>query len=72
MSALSIWPYFSQLCRANRPFCDVNVIDVEVSNAPAWFGLLEDPSKAHTAYWGRDKVQKILNHGMTASLQPTP
>jgi hypothetical protein len=64
-------PYFSQLCHAGSPFCDVNVIDVEVSNAPAWFGLLEDPSKAHTAYWGQGKVQKILNHGMTASPQPT-
>jgi hypothetical protein len=63
-------PYFSQLCHAGSPFCDVNVIDVEVSNASAWFGLFEDPSRAHTAYWGQGKVQKVLNYGLPASSQP--
>jgi hypothetical protein len=41
-------------------------IDVLVSNAPAWFGLLEFPLTAHTGYWINKEVHKIIGCGIPA------
>jgi hypothetical protein len=60
-------PYFQQVCRIDTRFCDIPVIDIEVRNAIAWFGVVENPNTAHTAYWGQRRVQNVLDHGKTTS-----
>jgi len=43
------------------------VVDVVVSNAPTYFGLLEMPDKAHGGYPGNKKVQELMAKGHSSS-----
>ena len=46
---------------------DVNVVNVLVSNAPTWFGLLERPDHAHTNYLLNPDVARMVACGQPRS-----
>jgi hypothetical protein len=45
----------------------VNFINVIVSNAPTWFGLIEDPRPAHQDYGVNPSVRELLVRGYPAT-----
>jgi len=44
-----------------------SVVDVVVSNAPTYFGLLEMPDKAHGGYPGNRRVRELMANGHSSS-----
>jgi len=55
------------LTYALRPYLNdpdlLDIVDVTVSNDWTYFGLLEDPWRAHTTYWASPAVETILRCG---------
>ena len=62
-------PYFRDLCAGDSSYCaDLEINDVAATqHAQAWFGLFEDPVKAHTKYWDDPQVRQILRRGRAAA-----